>query len=329
VRESYDLLYERESSVLSGLGQVSKKLSELAEMDQAWLETSEKVRELVFQLEEVAFQTRDYADSIHYDPKRLEQVEDRLAEIDKAKRKYGATIEEILRYCEQVEKEAEGLEQEENELEELLVRVGERENLFFSLARKLSEKRKKDAARLAAVIEAELDDLAMQQTRFEVKLERNEKLASEKGIDAAEFLISPNPGEPLRPLAKIVSGGELSRIMLALKSILKSDQPALTLVFDEIDAGIGGRVAKRLGEKLSRLSSQNQVFCVTHLPQIAALANQHFHVGKRTKSDRTIVELVSLNQQGRIEELSRMLAGDAITETTRRQAEELMNEVAG
>lgn len=326
-RESYDALYEREASILTMLGQVLKKISGLAEMDESLLGASQKMQDLVFQLEEIAFQTRDYADSIEFSSARLEQVEERLAEIEKAKRKYGATVEGILGYAEQAELEACQLEQQETELDELLSEVGRLERSFHRTAKELSEKRTKDAVQLSARIEGELEDLAMQETRFEVRLVQNEKLASEKGIDVVEFLISPNPGEPLRPLAKIASGGELSRIMLALKSVLKTDQASRTLVFDEIDAGIGGRVAKRLGEKLSGLASGNQVFCVTHLPQIAALATQHFHVGKRKKGTRTIIELVNLDQQGRVEELSRMLAGDAITATTRRQALELMNKL--
>jgi DNA repair protein RecN (Recombination protein N) len=298
-------------------------------MDKSLQGACEKIQDLVFQLEEIAFQARDYADSIEFSPARLEQVEERLAEIEKAKRKYGGTVEEILSYARQAEQEACQLEQQETELDELHSEVVRLEKSFQRAATELSQKRTKDAVQLSARIEHDLNDLAMKETRFEVKLEKSERLASEKGIDIAEFLISPNPGEPLKPLAKIASGGELSRIMLALKSVLKSDQASRTLVFDEIDAGIGGRVAKRLGEKLFRLAAGNQVFCVTHLPQIAALATQHFHVGKRKKGKRTIVELVNLDQQGRVEELSRMLAGDEITATTRRQALELMSELPG
>lgn len=324
-RESYDLLYERETSALSVLGQVSKCLADLAELDSAFSQFSPRMKEIYYQLEEIAFQARDYADNIEFSPARLEQVEERLAEIEKAKRKYGGTIEDILSYAREIASESEELKSTETEVEQLISQVGALRKRYLRAAELLSEKRSLDAARLAKVIEDELADLAMQDTRFEVCLEHVEGQIDEKGTDLVEFLISPNPGEPLRPLAKSASGGELSRVMLALKSVLKGGEIKRTLVFDEIDAGIGGRVAASLGEKLFRLSRSHQVFCVTHLPQVAARANQHFHVDKRTREKRTVVELKNLDDQERVEELSRMLAGDAVTSTTRRQAEEMIS----
>jgi DNA repair protein RecN (Recombination protein N) len=293
-------------------------------MDESFSETAQKMQDIYYQLEEIAFQTRDYFDSVEFSSARLEQLEERLAEIDKAKRKYGRTIEEILSYAEKIRSEADALENQEAELGDLLSELRVLEETYETVARELSEKRRADGVKLSRSIERELADLGMQDTEIEIRLARSEEMFGEKGIDTVEFLISPNPGEPTRPLAKIASGGELSRVMLALKSVLKTDEFSKTLVFDEIDAGIGGRVANSLGAKLHKLSGRHQVFCVTHLPQIAALASQHFHVGKHAKGERTIVELACLDQHGRIEELARMLAGEAVTNTTLRQAEEMI-----
>ena len=198
---------------------------------------------------------------------------------------------------------------------------------YLKAARELSDKRRIDKQALSRVIEEELAGLSMRDTVFDVQMTTDEKLASEKGIDAVEFLISPNPGELPRPLAKIVSGGELSRVMLALKSILTLETHEKTLVFDEVDAGIGGRVASNVGQKLAALARHHQVFCVTHLPQIAVYSDHHFRVDKQSDSGRATVGMQLLKRQERIQELARMMTGDRVTQTTLKHAAELLQSV--
>ncbi len=322
--QAFRKLYEEERSVLSGLGQVQKSVEELAPLDPRFSQAVEKLSEARFQLEEIAFQLRDYSDSVEFSPQRLEAVEERLAELEKAGRKYGASAAEMIDYRAGLAKELAGLDGQEAESEQLLIHLGKLESDYFAAATELSEKRRLAALGLSRRVEAELSQLAMEATRFESAFSTDREAATEKGIDAIEFLISPNPGESPKPLAKIASGGELSRVILALKSILTLEDYPKTLVFDEIDAGIGGRVASTLGEKLAALASTNQVFCVTHLPQIAAAAARHFHVGKSVEGERTRIDLRLLEPEQREEEIARMLAGNRVTTTTLRQARELL-----
>lgn len=319
-----DLLYEREESVLSLLGFAQKKLEELARLDPALESLPGQMAEVRFQVEEIAYQARDYSSNVEADSNRLEQLEERLDEIEKIKRKYGPSLDEVLRFCEEASNELLQLEDREGEMGRLSKRLDEARKDYLEKARALSEKRESDCVRLAEAVQAELADLAMKNTVFRVQLNRNEDAPSGKGIDHAEMLISPNRGEDPKPLVKIASGGEISRVMLALKSVLKSDRGPKTLVFDEVDAGIGGRTASSLGQKLNRIAATHQVFCVTHLPQIAAFAREHFHVGKTESKNRTIVQITSLDELARIEELARMMAGETVSETTLRQAREML-----
>ena len=327
-QESYELLYERDESLLALVDRLEKKLQSLASLDERFGSTLEKLAESRYQMEELAYQIRDYRGQIEFDPARLEMVQERLAEIQKARRKYGGSVAQILSYCERIRREVDELSQGEEQREQLAAEEKSLSDEYLHQARQLSQKRRKDGVALERSVEQELRDLAMENTTFVVEIDSQEIQASEKGIDRAEFLISPNPGEPPRPLAKIASGGELSRVVLALKSILSLEDYPKTLVFDEVDSGIGARVAGKLGEKLVRLSAQHQVFCVTHLPQIASFASRHFHVQKQTRRKRTVVEITPLRAKARVEELARMMAGDRLTETTRKQARELLEATA-
>jgi DNA repair protein RecN (Recombination protein N) len=322
--EVHSLLYEHDSAVLSVLETVRKRLEELASLDRQFSSAADQLRETRYQLEELAFQARDYASSVEFNPARLEKVEEQLAELDKIKRKYGETVDEVLGYAREISEKIEALDAEKHEATELTDRITRLREAFLAAARELSRHRKSASSALCEAVERELAELAMPDVVFQVQMKSSEDVIREDGIDEVEFLISANPGEPPKPLAKIASGGELSRVMLALKSISKAEEYSRTLVFDEVDAGIGGRTATSLGEKLSRLSRHHQVFCVTHLSQVAALADQHFHVGKRLQEDRTLIQIGRLDREGRIEELSRMLAGEAVTETTRKQAREML-----
>lgn len=323
-QEAYQLLYERETSSLALLNGVEKNLQELARLDANYGLVMEKVRDLRYQLEEIAFELRDYANEVEFNPSRLEALEERLAEIQKARRKYGETVDDILAYCDEIQQELQELSDRETKIQELSKREDKLAKEYLGLAQRLSEKRRGASRALRERVERELADLNMENSVFTVELTQPEERATEKGIDRAEFLISPNPGEAPKPLAKIASGGELSRIVLALRSILTLEHYSKTVVFDEVDAGIGGRVASKIGEKLARLANQHQVFCVTHLPQIASYARQHFHVDKRQSDERTIVEITPLAEAARVEEIARMMAGNQMTETTRRHAEELL-----
>lgn len=323
-QQTYQLLYEREESSLSLLHQVEKNLEELSRLDQQFQPVMAKLRDLRYSLEEIAYQLRDYTNAIEFNPDRLEAVQERLAEIQKARRKYGDTVDEILAYSQEIQREVQELSHRETQIEQLTEKEKKLGKEYLELARRLSQERHQKAQLLSQQVERELADLHMESAVFMAHLSTSEDRATEQGIDRIEFLLSANVGEAPQPLGKIASGGELSRTVLALKSMLTLENYSKTLVFDEVDAGIGGSVASSIGERLARLGTQHQVFCVTHLPQIASYASQHFHVAKRTSAQRTIVELIPLDRKDRVEELSRMMAGNALTEITRKQARELL-----
>ena len=323
-QRAYQDIYERDESSLTLLHQAEKELEELCGLDSQLEPVRTKLRDARYLLEEVAYQLRDYTSQIESNPGRLDAVQERLAEIQKARRKYGETVDEILAYVEKARREVTELSQCETEIEQLVEKERELASDYRELARRLSKSRQQQAKLLSQQVERELTELHMGSAVFTVQVSTSENRATERGMDQVEFLISGNVGEPSKPLGKIASGGELSRTVLALKSILTLEDYSKTLVFDEIDAGIGGRVASTIGEKLARLGTAHQVFCVTHLPQVASYASQHFHVSKRPSAKRTIVEMAPLEERARVEEISRMMAGKALTETTRKQARELL-----
>jgi DNA repair protein RecN (Recombination protein N) len=321
--QAYQLLYEQEESALSRIDNAEKSLASLVELDPGLAGGPDRLHEARFALEEIAFQLRDYAAKIESDPTRLEQIEERLAEIQKARRKYGESVDQILAFCESARKQLEELLQSGQQTEELSQARDEAERAYLETARALSAKRRHDSEALRRAVEKELEYLSMQNTVFEINIQ-SEAQATDRGIDEVEFFISPNVGEAPRPLAKIASGGELSRVILALKSVLTLEGYPKTLVFDEIDAGIGGRAASNVGEKLAALARDHQVFCVTHLPQIALHADHHYLLDKRERRNRTIIEISRLEKEARVEELARMLAGEAMTKGTLEHARELL-----
>ena len=323
-QRAYQDIYEREESSLSLLHQAKKELEELCELDPQLEPVMVKLSDSRYLLEEVAYQLRDYTNQIESNPGRLDAVQESLSEIQKARRKYGETVDEILAYLEKAQKEVLELSQCEAEIEQLVKKESQLESKYRALAQHLSRGRHQQAKLLSRQVERELTDLHMGNAAFTVQVNTSDEKVTEQGMDQVEFLISANVGESSKPLAKIASGGELSRTVLALKSILTLEDYPKTLIFDEVDAGIGGRVASTIGEKLARLGTAHQVFCVTHLPQVASYASQHFHVTKRPSAERTIVEIVPLEQKARVEEISRMMAGKALTDTTRKQARELL-----
>jgi len=342
--ESYASLYESDDAILAGLGGVWRRVSELAELDpqfKPYLETRDGIKS---QLEDLAGFLRKYADGIEASPARLQEVEERLALLERLKRKYGPTLDEVVARRDALKRERSDLERGDERIAELEREVSTARTAFLDAAGKLSKERRRVSKVFAKQLESLVGELAMERTRFDVRF-GDEALAesawSARGIDNAEFFVSPNLGEDLRPLARIVSGGELSRIMLAIKTLTATtrhgfsdadDRPpsasAPGLIFDEVDAGIGGRVADVVGRKLRTLGSAFQVLCITHLPQIAAYADTHFEIDKSVDAGRTRTTVRRLDHGGRVEELARMRGGEAISDGLRRSAREMLQERA-
>jgi DNA repair protein RecN (Recombination protein N) len=323
--ESYAELYDNETAALPQLGHVWKRVSELAAIDPRFAPYLDARDGIKAQLEDLAFMLRDFADGIDASPARLQQVEDRLALIERLKRKHGGTLEDAIAHRDKLAAEHRALTGGESSLVEVEQALAAAGQSYLEAARGLSARRRKAAPEFARRIELELADLAMERTRFEVRLATNEAEGqwTDAGVDTGEFFLSPNIGEDLRPLAKIVSGGELSRIMLALKTLAVSGD-SKTLIFDEVDAGIGGRVATVVGHKLSSLGERHQVLCITHLPQIAAAGGTHFLIEKRVESRRTVTRVARLAEEDRISEIARMMGGAAAGEKAQESARELL-----
>jgi DNA repair protein RecN (Recombination protein N) len=330
---------------LAALGGVWRRIAELTAIDprfQPYLDARDGIKS---QLEDLAHFLRRYADGIEASPARLQQTEERLAMLERLKRKHGPTLADVIAKRDTLKKEKVDLERGDERLEELERDLRSAQTTFLSEAGKLAKERRRIAAEFGSAMEKTLSELAMDRSRFEVRF--GEPLAegawTPDGIDVVEFYVSPNPGEELRPLARIVSGGELSRLMLAVKVLTfhaRLAEPegdrrrtkgsgAPGMIFDEIDAGIGGRVADVVGRKLRALGSAFQVLCITHLPQIAAYADTHFAIEKEVERGRTRTAVTRLTPSGRVDELSRMLGGEAITDAVRRSAREMLEERSG
>jgi DNA repair protein RecN (Recombination protein N) len=338
---AFDLLSEAEESAIALVGRSSQLLAplsrEIAEIRQA----HEELEEVRIRLQEAARTIAALAEEVRHDPARLEEIEDRLALIERLRKKYGESIEEILRHLEAISEEHATLADFETSIEKLRSKEQAAFETYLRLADELSSRRHAAAAKFRVAIESELKDLAMEGTAIDVRVftaaasESRLSIAGRgvsfgpEGYDRVEIWIAANRGEELRPLQKVASGGELSRMQLAIASAMfKSSERggAATLVFDEIDAGIGGRVADAVGSKLRELASANQVICVTHLPQIAGLGSVHFHVWKEEAGDRTTARISRLDQEGaRVEEIARMLGGGKTSESARAHARELLS----
>ena len=325
--ESYVTLYESDQAVLSGLAQVWKRVAELATIEPKFAEQLDTRESIKSQLEDMAFLLRQYADDIDGAPVRLQQVEDRLALIERLKRKHGPTLQDVIAKGSALAHERDTLTRSEEASEDLERLLEEARERYLDLAEDLSRRRRAASKEFAAQVEAHLAQLAMAKTRFEVRFRDDhsgEAAWSERGIDQAEFFLSPNVGEDLRPLTRIVSGGELSRLMLALKTMATAHGAGKTLIFDEVDAGIGGEVADVVGRKLQQLGERFQVICITHLPQIAARASTHFHLEKLVRGRRTVTTVQRLASAGRIEEIGRMIGGRALSEPILASARQML-----
>lgn len=330
----YGSLYESEASILVGVRRLGHVLQELEKFDDRWAAHRKSLEDCLYKMEDIAMASRDYASECDFNPERLEQVQNRLYDLEKLSKKYCPSGKSLLEFADDCRRELEDLKDSALSAEDLSRKLSIEGSLYEECAVRLSEKRRKDALKLEKAIRNEFADLAMPGMKLKVMFHPCEDAEGEEsllparyghlGIDRVEFFIAPNEGEEAMPLAKIASGGELSRLMLAIKSLCGREDRGKSLVFDEVDSGIGGRIAEAVGKRLRGLAGSNQIFCVTHLPQVAAFAQHHFSVEKGLKESRTETTIRSLNPEERTQEIARMLGGAVITETTRKHAAEML-----
>jgi DNA repair protein RecN (Recombination protein N) len=324
VQSSYTAL-NGEHKGLDWISMVMGHLEGAASLDTSYKELYEAVSNSYYQLEDAARSLRNDLDNLEFDPHRLNEIEERLNEINQLKRKYGKTIEEIVEYAAKIEEEVEIIQNKESHIENLEKELASIKKDLLLEATQLSVLRKKWAKKLTALIHKELQELYMSKTVFEIRFETDEQHFAKNGIDHVEFYISTNPGEPLKPLSKVASGGELSRIMLALKSIFSKHQGVTSIIFDEVDTGVSGRVAQAIAEKIYKVAYTSQVLCITHLPQVAAMADTHLFISKIIKAGRTKTFVTPLSKNEKIKEIGRMISGVEITDLTKKHAEELLH----
>jgi DNA repair protein RecN (Recombination protein N) len=328
---AYDALYEGEQSSIATLKNALRQVDDLSRFDPKFQEASVQLESARIAIEDVATTLRDYADGIDASPERLAEVEDRLALLDRLKRKYGKSVENVMAYADDLRRKVDEVENKDEVLKNLRKDLARASESYLEKARVISQKRYELARKLERTVEAEVNDLAMKaKFRIEVGGADDESNWGPSGFDTVRYMISANPGEPLGPIENIASGGELSRVMLALKASLeagsgkKRADHQRTLVFDEVDTGIGGRAAEAVGRKLKSLSRTKQVLCVTHLPQIASFADVHFLIEKREAGGRTKTSIRKLEGKERTEEVARMLSGTKLTDASIRNAEQML-----
>jgi len=338
--QAFDLLYEGDASTSASLRSAQKQIEELARYEPKFQEALVALETSRISVEDVGATVRDYAGGIHASPEHLAEVEDRLALLDRLKRKYGPTLEDVIQFGADVARKLSEIENKDEILRELRAQLAKAATEYLRTARALSKKRQDAALKLEKLVEAEINDLAMKSTfRVDITTSEEEGNWSATGIDQVIYMIATNPGEPIRQLEHIASGGELSRVMLALKvsveeSVARASSPTKakstraaaqrTMVFDEIDTGIGGRAAEAVGKKLKSLARSNQVLCVTHLPQIATFADHHYVIEKKERNGRTRTTIRLVTAEERTEEVARMLSGAKLTDTSRKHAEQMI-----
>jgi DNA repair protein RecN (Recombination protein N) len=324
---SYSRIYEDDNAALERLRQTVKDVVELSEYDSSFRDYLEGLESARAVLEDLSFALRDFADKLEFSPARLATIEDRLAELSRLKRKYGGSIETALEHLAQAQDRLRQIETSDEREQELNDQLAAAHKSYLGFARKLHKQRLQAAKALEKSVEEGIAEVAMENARFEVQVTTDQtglERISATGLDKVEFHFSANVGEDVKPLARVASGGEASRLMLVLKTVSNASEFPRTIVFDEIDTGIGGRVSEAVGVKLKKLAQTNQVLCVTHQPQIARFADNHLVVQKEAREGRTLVSIDKLDRAGRVEELARMLTGAEITDSARRHARELL-----
>ena len=331
-QSSYARVYEDDDAALARLRQTITDVTELAEYDAAFRDYIEPLESARASLEDLAFTLRDFADHLEFSPTRLADIEERMTELSRMKRKYGGSLNSALEHLAQSQDRLQGLERSDERAAELEREVTDARKKYLESATKLHKERVRAARKLEQEVERGIREVAMENGRFEVRIASPSREELEEavyridraGFDTVEFHFSANVGEELKPLANVASGGEASRLMLVLKTAAKAAEFPRTIVFDEVDSGIGGRVSEAVGVKLKTLSQTNQVLCVTHQAQIARFAEHHFVVAKETVKGRTRVSVTKLDRNGQVEEIARMLTGAEITDSARRHAKELL-----
>jgi DNA repair protein RecN (Recombination protein N) len=319
-RQGYEGLYESETSVLSALAQIQRSLRDAAQHDSRLMPYSDQMETVRISLQDIAYALRGYSGKVDADPQELERAQTRLAELERLHRKYGP---DLLQHLQKVRREMDSIGLTETKKDELRIQIKGLQEEYSRTSALLSKTRRTASKRLESAVERELKSLAMPHALFSI-MWTDVSPGRATGVDRPELLISPNPGEEPRPLEKIASGGELSRVMLALRTVLAVDGSKKTLVFDEVDAGIGGKAAETVGHKLKELSSRYQVLCVTHLAQIAAFADYQYSIEKVVLDGRSATRISMLNGDDRVEELVRMMSGSRITQAAREHVKELL-----
>lgn len=339
LQNAYNAL-RSEQGGLDWVGMASAQLEDISDINEPLKKMSESVSNSYYLLEDATFQMRNMLDELEFDPERLNYIETRLNEIKQLKRKYGATVEDILEYASKIEEEIDQIENRDSHLQSLKKELDSVGKDVAVEAANVSQIRKTWAKKLADEIHRELKSLYMEKSTFDTEFKvrtasRNEEAPlvngqpvqlTEQGIDLVKFLISTNTGEPLKSLSKVASGGELSRVMLAIKSIFSSQQDVTSIIFDEVDTGVSGRVAQAIAEKIHKVSIGSQVLCITHLPQVAAMADTHLYIAKELKDGRTTTRVKPLSKQEKVAEIGRMIAGVEVTDLTKRHAKELLKQ---
>jgi DNA repair protein RecN (Recombination protein N) len=331
---AFDLLYEGNTSTSASVRAAQKHLEELSRYEPKFQESLAALETARISIEDVGVSLRDYAGGIEASPEHLAEVEDRLVAIDRLKRKYGPTLVDVVNFGAEVSRKISEMENKDEVLRQLRTELAQAEKEYLRAAQAISRKRHESARKLEKLVESEINDLAMK-ADFHIEFSGSDEEGNwtAAGFDQVTYVISTNPGEPLRPLEQIASGGELSRVLLALKASVEAGAASgrkktgggqRTLVFDEIDTGIGGRAAEAVGKKLKNLSRSNQVLCVTHLPQIATFADHHYLIEKKDSSGRTRASVRLISGQERTEEIARMLSGAKLTETSRKHAAQML-----
>ncbi len=313
-----------EGNSLDGIGAALTSMQDIAHLDSEYETVSENLQSAFYLLQEAAGDISRQFDSLSFDEGRLEEVNQRLELIHQLKRKYGQTVSEVLAYYEEITKELTESAYTEGQLEQLAKEVSAQEEVASHFAEQLHQERKKIAYKLSLAIVTELKELYMEHSQFEVRFMNSKKILQEDGFDEVEFYLTTNPGEPLKPLVKVASGGELSRMLLALKTIFSQNQGITSIVFDEVDTGVSGRVAQAIAEKIAKIAANSQVLCITHLPQVAAIADYQYYIKKEINQGRTQTIVSELEPQNRVYEIARMLAGSEVTELTMEHAKELL-----
>jgi len=327
-----DNLYESDNSIIDGLKVISNELSKIMDIDKGFKKTLDVCNQAMYQLEDIAGTLRNDVEKYDYDPGQLEQIDERVETIKGLKRKYGNSIEDVLSHCETSKVKLEQLLKENDDIGIVETELMQFRKAVVNAGKELTQYRKKAGKKLSALIKKELLDLGFANGRFDINVSTLDvehtglEDASCSGFNNVEFMFSSNPGEDLKPLRKIASGGEISRIMLALKRHLALADQTPVLVFDEIDSNIGGRMGRVIGEKLKLVAQSHQVVCITHLPQIASYAEQHFKVDKSVKKSKTYVAIDMLSAKERLEEIAEMIRGEEKTDVTRKQAKEMLDD---